>query len=131
MTGVTLDSSYLFALFCTSDVNHSHVAEHAMSDHADAIIPDIMLPEVKFLFRTAGSLYTAMEFSDVIAQSQAIITTLTNLDIRDEAISFTHYGIVALAERLEITKVYSLDPTPYLLIKPKHYNLLHVAPPVA
>lgn len=138
MERVLLDTSFLYALFSSSDINHSRVVTLAEKETAEAIIPDVVLPEVKFLFRSAGSLFTAMEFMDALTASQATVEKLTKPDIeranelsrlhRQQQISFTQCSIVALAERFNIKTVYTLEPTPFKIIQPAHSLALQILP---
>lgn len=140
-TTVLFDTSYLYALFCTNDVNHTLVANLAQQDEAEVIIPDVILPEVKFLFRMAGSLFTAMAFMDALSETAAPIAPLTEQDVdranalakqyRSQGVSFTQCAIVAIAERLSIDTIYSLQPAPFRIVQPLHCEQLAVYPTTA
>jgi predicted nucleic acid-binding protein len=52
---VLLDSSFLYALFSSKDGHHTQAFEYTEHFTGTMIIPEIVLPEVVYLFRRASA----------------------------------------------------------------------------
>jgi predicted nucleic acid-binding protein len=62
MNEVVVDSSFLYALYSKEDRHHGKAIDFSRNVTMRPIIPDVVLPEVAFLFRREGSVFRVTEF---------------------------------------------------------------------
>ncbi len=135
---ILIDSSFLFAVFHQQDVNHEQAKAFNANTTQVPLVPDIILPEVSFLFlRDVG--YHALE--PFLKNLAAIDVQLTGLDMADVQRAREIVGtypkarfdlvdacIMALAERLEITQVCTFDRRDFSIFRPQHCSHLELLP---
>lgn len=125
-TPLILDSGFLYALFDEDDRYHPAVREVARSEGAAAIVPNVTLVEVMFLVRRAGGVPAARRFLDYFGQAGFQLEALQMGDLKrvgelttqyaDARLDFVDTCIVAMAERLDIRRVGTVDRRDFLII---------------
>lgn len=133
-----LDTSFLFALTDKSDRNHVAVLTVAqtLSDHL--ILPIVVLPEICYLIASRLGHSAMRSFLQNLAIGNITMETLSIQDLQrvnsileqyaDSHLDFTDAAIVATAERLNITRILTLDRRDFLMIRPNHCNSFDVLP---
>ena len=135
---VIADSSFIYALYSKRDSNHAQARGFASIYAGITIIPDIILPEVCYLFmRDIG--YVGLQ--DFLAHFREINSTLVALNITDlnriHEITKTYASaefdivdccIMALAERLQITRIATFDRRDFSIFRPRHCDFLELLP---
>src|SRR4051812_39207068 len=109
MNEILVDSSYVYALYSSKDINHAQALEFSKQTVFQPIIPDVVLPEVTFLFQRAGGIPAVTLFLRNFAAAGIQPTFLLLQDIqRAESImqryanaelDFVDCAVVALSER--------------------------------
>lgn len=135
---ILIDSSFLYAIFNADDQNNVTALEFIDSLTDIPLAPEIILPEVAYLFiRDIG--YFALErFLDEFLNAQIELQSLSILDIQraheiiktypDAKFDLVDTCIMALAERLQITKVCTFDRRDFSIFRPKHCDYLELLP---
>lgn len=137
MTAI-LDTSFLFALTDQSDRNHQRVLAIAQSANEKLVLPVVVLPEICYLIASrlghnAMRRFVASMTPDAV---QVEPTTLEDLirvrqileKYADNQLDFTDAAIVAMAERLAINRVYTLDRRDFSILRPKHCDYFELFP---
>lgn len=137
MTAI-LDTSFLFALTDQSDRNHQRVLAVAQSVNESLVLPVVVLPEVCYLIASRLGHHAMRRFvssmtSDVVQVEPVIPEDLIRVhevleQYADSQLDFTDAAIVAIAERLNITRIYTLDRRDFSLIRPIHCDYFELFP---
>ncbi|WP_199247982.1 type II toxin-antitoxin system VapC family toxin [[Phormidium] sp. ETS-05] len=137
MTAI-LDTSFLFALTDRSDRNHQRVLIFAQNTNEPLVLPVVVLPEICYLVASRLGHQAMRHFVASMTPDAVQIESLTPEDLTraseilakyaDNQLDFTDAAIVAIAERLMITRVYTLDRRDFSIIRPKHCNYFELLP---
>lgn len=135
-----LDTSFLYALTDESDSNHNHVFDFAKNTNENLVLPVVILPEICYLVATRLGHYKMRRFvSNLTARNLQIESTtvedLTRIgevlkQYADAKLDFTNAAIVAMAERLTLTRIYTLDRRDFGIICPYHCDYFELLPAV-
>ena len=138
MTDILVDSSFVYALYSTKDQKHRAALEFSEQTAAHPLIPDVVLPEVTFLFHRAGGVPAVTTFLHNfveagietiplqlvdIRRAEAIMTTYASADL-----DFVDCAIVALAERLNIRQILTFDRRDFSIVRPQHSAYFELLP---
>jgi len=137
MTAV-LDTSFLFALTDQSDRNHHRVLTVAQMVNEQLVLPVVVLPEICYLIASRLGHLAMRRFVASMVPDVVQIESITPEDLRrvhqilerymDSQLDFTDAAIVAVAERLTITRIYTLDRRDFSIIRPKHCDYFELLP---
>jgi uncharacterized protein len=137
MTAI-LDTSFLFALTDQSDQNHNKVLAIVQNVNESLILPIVVLPEICYLLASRLGHRAMRHFVSSLATSAVQIEQVVPEDLirthqileqyADSQLDFTDAAIVALAERLKVTRVYTLDRRDFSMIRPKHCDYFELLP---
>lgn len=137
MTAI-LDTSFLFALTDRDDRNHKKVLATIQNVDEALILPIVVLPEICYLLASrlghkamrhfVSSLATGTVQIEQVAPEDLIRTHQILEQYADSQLDFTDAAIVALAERLKITRVYTLDRRDFSMIRPRHCDYFELLP---
>jgi len=137
MTAI-LDTSFLFALTDQGDRNHQRVLAIAQSVNEPLMLPVVVLPEVCYLIASRlGHQAMRLFVSSVTPETIQVESVTTEDFVRvhqileryaDNQLDFTDAAIVAIAERLNITRVYTLDRRDFSVIRPRHCDYFELFP---
>ena len=137
MTAI-LDTSFLFALTDQSDRNHQRVLAVAQSVNQPLVLPVVVLPEICYLVASRLGHQAMRRFISSLKPGTVQVEPVTLEDLTrvhqvleqyaDSQLDFTDAAIVAIAERLIITRVYTLDRRDFSIIRPKHCDYFELLP---
>ncbi|WNZ46722.1 PIN domain-containing protein [Leptolyngbya boryana CZ1] len=137
MTAI-LDTNFLFALSDRSDRNHSRVLAVARTLQDRLILPTVVIPEASYLIgsrlghKAMRSFLTSLTTSDLQIESLLIEDLVRVTEIleqyADSQLDFVDAAIVALAERLSVTRILSLDRRDFSIIRPQHCEYFELLP---
>ncbi|RMF77394.1 MAG: PIN domain-containing protein [Chloroflexi bacterium] len=137
MTIIT-DSSFIYALYNTKDSYHRQAMEFSEQYTGRVIIPDVILPEVSYLLVRDLGYHGVQEFLGKFKEVGHSLEPLANSDlIRVHEISVEYSSaefdivdccIMALAERLYITKIATFDRRDFSIFRPHHCDYLELLP---
>jgi predicted nucleic acid-binding protein len=137
MTAI-LDTSFLFALTDQSDRNHQRVLAIAQNADERLVLPVVVLPEICYLIasrlgHTAMRRFVANMTTNAVQIESVMLEDWSRIDqilaaYADNQLDFTDAAIVAIAERLAIARVYTLDRRDFSIIRPKHCDYFQLFP---
>ena len=137
MTAI-LDTSFLFALTDQGDRNHQRVLAVAQSVNEPLVLPIVVLPEVCYLIASRLGHQAMRRFVSSVTSETIQVKSVTTEDLvrvhqileqyADNQLDFTDAAIVAISERLNITRVYTLDRRDFLIIRPNHCDYFELLP---
>ena len=133
-----IDTSAVLAAFDRRDPAHGRVTAAVARERATIVIPTATLPEIAFLLgRRHGAVAAAQAIAN-LADGPWPLETETVEDVRraatlmleyaDARIGFVDAAIVAVAERLGATRIYTLDRRDFSIIRPRHASGFVVLP---
>lgn len=135
---ILIDSSFLYALYNHGDTNHQVALNFAGNNRAVTLVPDVVLPEVCFLFERDLGHYTIVKF---LGEFTSTGVSLQAIDIGDvdkaqeimarypEAeFDFVDCCLMALAERLNITQICTFDRRDFSIFTTSHCDYLELLP---
>lgn len=135
---VILDTSFLFALSDQSDDNHQRVLAVAQTTNEALVLPVVVLPEICYLIASRLGHQAMCHFVASLANQAVQIEPLTAQDLvrvrevleqySDCQLDFTDAAIVALAEKLTISRIYTLDRRDFSIIRPNHCDYFELLP---
>ena len=133
-----LDTSFLFALTDQSDRNHQRVLAVAQRANEPLVLPVVVLPEVCYLIASRLGHQAMRRFVSSITSDTVQVEPVTTEDLvrvhqlleqyADNQLDFTDAAIIAIAERLNITRVYTLDRRDFSIIRPSHCDYFELLP---
>lgn len=137
MTAI-LDTSFLFALTDQSDRNHQRVLALVQSVNEPLVLPIVVLPEICYLVASRLGHQAMRRFVSSMTLDTVQVECLTTENLvrvheileqyADNQLDFTDAAIVAIAERLNITRVYTLDRRDFSIIRPSHCDYFDLLP---
>lgn len=135
---VLIDSSFLFAMTDPKDKEHHRATAYMEVNWRNQLIPDVVLTEVTYLIRVSIGQRGVLQFLDAIIAPEIIFQSLTPADLArareimemylDARFDFVDYCIMALSERLEVTRVCTFDRRDFAIFRPKHCDYLELLP---
>ena len=132
------DTGYLFALADTKDTHHQSVLEVARTVSDTIILPVTVLPEICYLLDSRlghdamrqflARLQAGPMFIESVAKSYLARVSEILEQYQDARIDFVDATIVALAERLNITRILTIDQRHFRLFRPRHCTAFEILP---
>jgi uncharacterized protein len=134
---VLLDSGFLFASLNASESEHQATIRVLENIREPIVLPIPAITEVAYLLARINN-ETAADFVASLATTELTLEIPRQEDysrsaeiIRqysDARLDFVDTLIVAMAERLNITRVLTLDRRDFQLIRPKHCSAFEILP---
>ncbi|MBC8171709.1 MAG: PIN domain-containing protein [Anaerolineae bacterium] len=135
---VLVDSSALYALFSKDDPDHEAVRQVFQTLQADFILPQVVLTEAAFLFNRAGGMRLVAIFLELLTKTDLPLEPVTYTDLRratellrsyhDTKLELVDCCLIALAERLTITHIATLDRRDFAILRTKDGKSLTILP---
>jgi predicted nucleic acid-binding protein len=132
------DTGYLFALADTKDTHHQSVLEVARVVSDTIILPVTVLPEICYLLDSRLGHDAMRRFLARLQAGPMLIESIVKSDLarvseileqyQEARIDFVDATIVALAERLNITRILTIDQRHFRLFRPKHCTAFEILP---
>ena len=133
-----VDTSFLFALINQNDRSHALCARFARMTTDHLIVPITVLPEVAYLLDTRLGHQIMQQFVENMAQPSWTLVTIEQADLRSAAetlrryqdmrLDFVDATIIAMAKRLGIKRILTLDRRHFYAIRPKHCDTFELLP---
>ena len=137
---IVVDTGPLYALADLSDKHHDEVARLIAETNEVLIVPALVLPEVSYLVNKYLSVEVEVQLLRSIATGEAGLrlegVTKTDLaraadvigQYSDARVGVVDGSIVAVAERLNIRKILTLDRRHFAAFRPLHCSAFDVIP---
>ena len=132
-----LDSSGVIALLDNSEREHARCVK-AASGYDELVVPVLTLPEIDYWCRKAGGSAAFATFVDDIRRGTYLLANLDADDwvrcvdlaatYADLDLGMVDASVIALAERLRVTDVLTLDRRHFSVVRPRHCTSLTLLP---
>lgn len=133
-----LDTGFLYALLNRTESNHERVLAVSRTIREPIILPVPAITEVAYLLlRDVGSEAVA-DFLQSLTTTDLILESPTISDLEraaevvrqyaDARVDFVDAVIVAISERLTITRVLTLDVRHFAMFRPRHCSAFELLP---
>lgn len=134
-----LDSGFVYAQLDSDDSWHSKAAEATLiAEREQLILPMPTIVEITYLLNRGLGVEAVASFVESLADSNLILEFPVNDDyirsaeilrkFNDANIDFVDACIVAMAERLNITKILTVDRRHFSIFKPRHCGSFEILP---
>jgi predicted nucleic acid-binding protein len=138
MTTILLDTSFVVSLNNPKDKNHVISREFISNNRGDYLLPEVALTEAAFLLGKAGGLPASLRFLDRLVATSSVLQSVALVDLKrareimaaypTAQLDFVDCCIMALSERLNITKVCTYDRRDFGMFRPNHCDYLELLP---
>ncbi len=132
-----LDTGFLLAAIIENDDLHDLCAETLEAETAP-LLPDLVLPELAYLILRDGDYEILTDLLDAIVAGELKLVDTLSIDLarasellktyKDTQIDFVDCVIVAMAERLNITRILTIDRRHFTIVRPKDCAYFKVLP---
>lgn len=134
-----LDSGFVYAQLNGKDNWHTEVTKATLIAEAESLIlPGPAVTEIAYLLQRKIGLKAAIDFIESLPDSNVAIEHPVNQDYvrtgeilrkyNDVNIDFVDACIVAMAERLNITKILTVDRRHFSIFRPNHCESFEILP---
>lgn len=137
MTAI-LDTSFLLATVNSKDKNHRRVLETIGSLKESLILPIAVLPEISYLISSRLGHDKMRQFLTEVVNSNVSLENVSKDDLArvieilteyaDSKLDFVDATIVAISERMNVTKILTLDRRDFGIIRPRHCSYFEILP---
>lgn len=138
MTDYLLDSGFLYASIDESDNYHASVKSAAEKIRGNVILPVPAITETAYFLARNKGIEELARFTESISVTKFQLETPLAEDYRraaevlrkynDANIDFVDAVIVAISERLNITKILTVDRRHFGIFKPRHCAAFEILP---
>lgn len=135
---VIVDTGPLYALADKDDEHHDIVKRYVSEIHEALIVPSPVVPEVCYLLLEYLGAEAEVQFLRSLVNQELLLEHLTTKDIgraieileqyRDARFGMVDAAIMAMAERLKIEVVLTLDHSDFSIYRPKHCDAFRLVP---
>ena len=132
------DSGFLFASLNASEAKHQSTVLVLKDIREPIVLPVPAITEVAYLLARDIGQDAAADFIGSLAETELVLETPTKEDYlrcgeilrqySDADLDFVDALIVAVAERLNITRLLTLDRRDFQIIRPKHCSSFELLP---
>lgn len=133
-----LDAGFWFALIDENDVHHEQVLQVWKTIGDDVLTPIPVLTEVVYLVKRESGANKLAAFLDIVSETAIKFVAPAAQDYKrsaeiirqydDANVDFIDALIVAIAERLLITKILTVDARHFRMFRPAHYRAFEILP---
>jgi hypothetical protein len=137
MTAI-LDTSFLVSVTNPAEVHHAACLRVAETLHESLIVPQVVLPETTYLIAKYQGEPVMQAFVKHLLSPAWRLEPLQTADLArasdlldryaDLKLDFADACIVALAERLNVRRVLTLDRRHFTAVRPRHCSAFEVLP---
>jgi len=138
VAAILVDTSALYAIANRDDAHHEQLVERLRRDAPAVVVPQAVLPEICYLIGSRRGPAAEASFVAGLLDAGWRLEPTTTGDVgravelmrtyADAAIGFVDASVVAIAERLGIRQVWTLDRRDFSLIRPKHVEAFEIVP---
>jgi predicted nucleic acid-binding protein len=133
-----LDAGFLYALIDRTDIYNEPVVSALTQYRGQIVLPVIAITETAYLVKKNLGIESLASFSEFLSDSAYEFETPNSADLircaeilrkyNDSNIDFVDACIVAIAERLNITKILTVDHRHFRMFKPTHCKSFELIP---
>ena len=134
---ILADSSFLIALYNKDDPLHKR-AVAGIDFEVDILVPQVTLVEVTYLVSERAGVAASIRLLTNLIETQVPLLPLELIDVirardimatyADNRFDFVDCCVMALSERLKVTKIYTFDRRDFHVFRPAHCDYLELLP---
>lgn len=135
---VIADTSYLFSLANRRDRFHTHCLAFAQTLQERLVIPVTVLPEISYLLDSRLGHHVMRRFVEQLTLPETNVEPLQDADLArtqrllhqyaDARLDFVDATLIAMAERLNVQRILTLDHRHFQLVRPAHCTAFTLLP---
>jgi len=135
---VLVDTSALYALLDRKDANHVVMSAFLAANVESLVVPVTILPEADYLVATRMGVRVELAMLRAVLAEELHLEAVTRADVgraaeiveqyADSDLGFVDASIVAVAERLRLTRLLTFDHRHFAMMRPKHCPALELWP---
>ncbi|MDX1520280.1 MAG: PIN domain-containing protein [Anaerolineae bacterium] len=135
---VLVDTSFLFALTNRNDTSHDACVRVAQSLRTRLVVPITVLPEIAYLLDVRLGHQVMQQFVEQITRPAWSLEGVYQADLQragailkqyhDNRLDFVDSTIIALAERINIRRILTLDRRHFSVVRPQHCDAFELLP---
>ena len=132
------DTSFVYAVYNPDDSYHQAAASLGETSTEPIIVPDVILPELGFLFERDLCYLGVVNFFDQFRFVRWRLTPLLNTDLQrvfeiaeryaDAELDVVDCCVIALAERLNVSRIATFDRRDFSIVRPRHTPYFELIP---
>lgn len=138
MIGKSLfDTGFLFAVFDKDDAHHKECS--AVYNVAERVLlPEVVIPELAYMMASHLGYEKLVKFLRSVAAGDFVLVPTELEDLKraaeilekyaDSRVDFVDCVIVAIAERLNIQRILTVDRRHFNLFRPRHCDCFEIIP---
>lgn len=135
---VIVDSSFLISMINQLEKHHDECVQVVNNLQVKFIIPVTVLPEVTYLLARRLGHHVMRDFVRQLIHSNWHIENLSGNDLervhellsvyKDSTLVFADATIIAMAERLDVNTILTLDRRDFRMVRPLHVDYFNLRP---
>lgn len=128
---------FLLAVLDADDAMHESCSDALFAEQSQ-ILPDIVIPELAYMALSELGYPVLIDFLNSLHKGELIIEHFNLNDLArtaeilekyaDSKVDFVDFAIVAIAERLNIQRILTVDHRHFRMFRPKHCEYFTVIP---
>lgn len=132
-----LDTGFMLAVLDADDEFHQ-ICTEALQSEIQPLLPDVVLPELAFMILRELGYSVLIRFLQALVRDELVIERMTGNDLArtaeilekyaDSWIDFVDCVIAAMAERLNIETILTVDRRHFQLFRPNHCSHFVILP---
>ncbi len=132
-----LDTGFLLAVLDADDDLHS-VCTQVLETELAPVLPDVVLPELAYMVLRELGYSVLVDFLQSVVSGELKLEKFTQLDLKrtteileqyaDSRIDFVDCAIAAMAERMNVQRILTVDQRHFQLLRPKHCKFFVILP---
>ena len=133
-----IDTGFLYALFDIDDVHHNDVRSVLENHELEPLLPDTVLVELAYFLQARLGHYRMRAIMRELVYDPLFLVPLVSEDLSriemlltdyaDAQLDFVDASIVAIAERLDIRHILTVDRRDSQIIRPRHCAHFDISP---
>jgi predicted nucleic acid-binding protein len=135
---IVVDTGPIYSLADRSDNHHDMITRFFQRNRELLIMPVTVVPEVGHLLKKRLGQEAVQSFVHSLAMGEIRVETVNYLDIRridelltqyaDSKLDVVDASVIALAERMDIVQVLTVDYRDFSIVRPRHCPALEILP---
>jgi uncharacterized protein len=135
---IIVDTGPVVAMGNKQDRDHDRCTELLTSTIEPLAVPEPLLAEIGYMLGTRGSVHAEADFLRDIADGLYLLESLSRTDVARAAELVERYAnlplgtadacVVAIAERLGVTRIATLDIRHFAAVRPRHVEAFTLLP---
>lgn len=138
MNDLLVDTSFLYALYDQSDQDHRRVRLYMELNAPRLLLAEVVLTEVAYLLKRAGGVTATAKFLAALQRADVPLVSVSYDDLQrareimlayqSASFDFVDCCLMALAERLQIAQIGTLDQRDFSIFRPQHRDYFILQP---